>query len=77
VLYTIVRTLQNYEYTFVCGLYSRSVNDFSDQYNDTGMVEEERIIRTEFLLGSEFLTAVDIKSSVFWDIMPCGPLKVN
>jgi hypothetical protein len=25
----------------------------------------------------EVLTAVDVKSSVFWDIPPCGPLKVN
>jgi hypothetical protein len=23
------------------------------------------------------LTAVVMKSSVFWDIMPCSPLKVN
>jgi hypothetical protein len=25
----------------------------------------------------EVLTAVIMKSSVFWDMMPCSPLKVN
>jgi hypothetical protein len=25
----------------------------------------------------EVLTAVPMKSSVFWDITPCSPLKVN
>jgi hypothetical protein len=28
-------------------------------------------------LGFEVLTAVVMKSSVFWDIMPCSLLKVN
>jgi hypothetical protein len=27
--------------------------------------------------GFEVLTAVVMKSSIFWDIMPCGPLEVN
>jgi hypothetical protein len=28
-------------------------------------------------VGFEVLTAVVMNSSVFWDIMPCSPLKVN
>jgi hypothetical protein len=28
-------------------------------------------------VGSEVLTAVIMKSTVFWDIMLCSPLKVN
>jgi hypothetical protein len=33
--------------------------------------------RIEMYLGSEVLTVVIMKSSIFWDIMTCGPLKVN
>jgi hypothetical protein len=29
------------------------------------------------ILGFEVLTMVVLKSSVFWDIKPCSPLKVN
>jgi hypothetical protein len=29
------------------------------------------------LVGFEVLTAVVMKSSIFWDITPCSPLKVN
>jgi hypothetical protein len=25
----------------------------------------------------EILTAVDMKNSVFWDVLPCSPVKVN
>jgi hypothetical protein len=28
-------------------------------------------------VGSEVLTAVVMKSSLFWDIRTCSPLKVN
>jgi hypothetical protein len=28
-------------------------------------------------VGSEVLTPVVMKSTVFWDTLPCGPLKVN
>jgi hypothetical protein len=28
-------------------------------------------------VGFEIITAVVIRSSVFWDIMPCSPLRVN
>jgi hypothetical protein len=28
-------------------------------------------------VGFEILTVVILKSAVFWDIMPCSPLKVN
>jgi hypothetical protein len=31
----------------------------------------------EQYVGFEVLTAVVMKSSVFWDLMPCSPLKVN
>jgi hypothetical protein len=30
-----------------------------------------------FNVPSEFLTPVTIKSSVFWDITPCSPVKVS
>jgi hypothetical protein len=30
-----------------------------------------------FNAGSENLTAVVTKNSIFWDITPCCPLKVN
>jgi hypothetical protein len=29
------------------------------------------------LVGFEVLTAVVMKNSIFWNIAPCGPLKVN
>jgi hypothetical protein len=29
------------------------------------------------LIGFEILTAVVMKSAIFWDITPCSPLKVN
>jgi hypothetical protein len=33
---------------------------------------------TDFLnVGFEGLTAVVMKSTIFWDITPCSPLKVN
>jgi hypothetical protein len=32
---------------------------------------------TDYAVGSEALTAEVMKSSVAWDIMPCGPLRVN
>jgi hypothetical protein len=28
-------------------------------------------------VGSEVLTALVMKSTIFWDIMPCSPLSVN
>jgi hypothetical protein len=31
----------------------------------------------KFIVGFEVLTAVVMKSTIFWDIMPCSPLKVN
>jgi hypothetical protein len=30
-----------------------------------------------FVVGFEVLTAVVMKSTIFWDIMPCSPLKAN
>jgi hypothetical protein len=30
-----------------------------------------------FVVGFEVLTAVVMKSSIFWDITSCSPLKVN
>jgi hypothetical protein len=38
---------------------------------------QARIDTDATYVGSEVLTAVVMKSSVFWDITPCGPLKVN
>jgi hypothetical protein len=31
----------------------------------------------DFYVGFEVLTAVVMKSTTFWDIMPCRPLSVN
>jgi hypothetical protein len=49
---------------------------------ERGKEEKNKTIRTNFLkgmkkhfVGSEILTAVVMKSSVFWDITPCSPLK--
>jgi hypothetical protein len=30
-----------------------------------------------FFVVSEVLTAMVMKSSIFWDITPCSPLKIN
>jgi hypothetical protein len=30
-----------------------------------------------YIIGFEVLTAVAVKSSVFWNIAPCSPLKVS
>jgi hypothetical protein len=35
------------------------------------------ISNVEYLVGFEVLTAVIIKSAIFWDITPCRRLKVN
>jgi hypothetical protein len=35
--------------------------------------KQKTLIRVAF----KVLTAVIMKSSIFWDIMPCSPLKVN
>jgi hypothetical protein len=32
---------------------------------------------TVYCIGFEVLTAVVMKCSIFWDIMPCNPLKVT
>jgi hypothetical protein len=32
---------------------------------------------TELFVAFEFLTAVVVKNPVFWDTMPCNPLKFN
>jgi hypothetical protein len=29
------------------------------------------------IVGTEVLTAVVMKSTIFWDITPCSPLSVN
>jgi hypothetical protein len=31
----------------------------------------------QFYVGMEVLTEVAMKSTLFWDITPCSPLKVN
>jgi hypothetical protein len=44
------------------------------QYNKwVQTVEKSREVRIRF----EVLTAAVMKSSIFWDIMPCSPLEVN
>jgi hypothetical protein len=34
-------------------------------------------VSSMFVAGFEVLTAVVMKSTIFWDITPCSPLKVN
>jgi hypothetical protein len=41
------------------------------------MVASNTQIQCTIRVGFEVLTAVVIKSTVFWDITPCGQLKVN
>jgi hypothetical protein len=36
-----------------------------------------RFVHLKGNIGFEVFTAVVIKSNIFWDITPCGPLKVN
>jgi hypothetical protein len=38
---------------------------------------QEATSQNKFDIGSEILKAVVMKASVFWDISPCGPLKIN
>jgi hypothetical protein len=35
------------------------------------------VINVKFVFRFEVPTAVEMKSSIFWDITACGPLKVN
>jgi hypothetical protein len=46
-------------------------------YLVTEYMNSEIELSTIKYVESEFLIAVVIKSSFFWDIMPCSPLKVN
>jgi hypothetical protein len=39
--------------------------------------EDEKCLNPVRFVGFEVLTAVFVKSSVFWPITPCSPLKVN
>jgi hypothetical protein len=34
-------------------------------------------VKKKFSVGFESLTAVVMKSTIFWDITPCSPLKIN
>jgi hypothetical protein len=34
-------------------------------------------VTTSYLVGFEVLTAMVMKSTIFWDITLCNPLKVN
>jgi hypothetical protein len=41
-------------------------------------VYEQATMRTNIsIVGFEVLIALVMKSSIFWDIMPCNPLKAN
>jgi hypothetical protein len=37
----------------------------------------ESVLTITRYVGFEVLTAVVMKSTIFWDITPCSPLKVN
>jgi hypothetical protein len=54
------------EYYTVCQIYSKY------QPNKCPMACNEMVFN-----GSEVLTAVVMKSTIFWDIMLCSPLRVN
>jgi hypothetical protein len=45
---------------------------------DTGVTRTSTLRPNTFkLVGFEVLTAVVMKSTIFWDITPCSPLRVN
>jgi hypothetical protein len=41
---------------------------------ELGTIREESVLA---YVGSEVLTAVVMRSSIFWHITPCSPLKIN
>jgi hypothetical protein len=43
-------------------------------FNELNVFTESQLI---YFVGFEVLTAVVVKSSIFWDIIPCSPLDVN
>jgi hypothetical protein len=56
-----------------------TVTEHTYKYVFLGEVQTDPRQRSENLIqdvGFEVLTAVVMKSSVFWDIMPCSPLKL-
>jgi hypothetical protein len=42
-----------------------------------GILKVKHIQTTNAFAGLEVLTEVVMKSTIFWDITPCSPLKVN
>jgi hypothetical protein len=42
-----------------------------------GSDRDSKRVSTEYKVAFEILTAVVMKSSIFWGTTPCGPLKVN
>jgi hypothetical protein len=40
-------------------------------------IPEGEIVKTLSIVGFEVLTAAVMKSTKFWDITPCSPLKVS
>jgi hypothetical protein len=43
--------------------------------SDLGIMQRSRLKKG--YVGFEVLTAVIVKSTIFWDITPCTPLKIN
>jgi hypothetical protein len=41
------------------------------------LLQVRGLVNIYYFIGFEVLTAVIMKSTIFWDITPCSPLKVN
>jgi hypothetical protein len=67
-----------------CDLYPNAVFHRPDilplfhiRHIDSPLFAGVKVLNGKIFVGCEVLTALIMKSSVFWDIMPCTPLKVN
>jgi hypothetical protein len=50
---------------------------FKANFSDRPWVLWIEILKTTLIVGYEVLTALTMKSSTFWDITTCSPVKVN
>jgi hypothetical protein len=62
-------------FTGVHGVISQMIEIFFSEL--ACILAFQNMLPVSAIIGFEFLTAVVIKSSIFWDITPCSPLKVN
>jgi hypothetical protein len=57
-------------------VYSGTGCIFPELFTEIELVAQNLFISIKYV-GFEVLTAVVMNSSVFWDVPPCSPLKVN